>query len=381
MPARVLILRSNPVHSEPRVDKIAASLAAAGYPVRVLGWDFQGHHPAVEERSGYTLERIRLPVVFGRGLANVGHELRWQRRLLSWLRRERGSFDILHACDFDTVLPALAVARLHDKRLIYDIFDFYADMLRLTPAPVVNLLRAADLWAINRADGLILADDARWQQISGANPRRTAVIYNAPEDLLAGLPAAEDTPAGELRLAYIGLLQRERNLFELLEVLRRHPDWHLDLGGSGPEELSLVEVARSLPNVAWHGRLPYRQAMELNARADVLLAAFDPAIPNHRYSSSNKLFEAMMLSKAIVVARQTNMDRLVETHQCGLVIDYGQAGALETALVRLAQEPDFRRQCGQHGRRAFEQLYNWPLMQARLLGFYQEILGEGCASA
>lgn len=378
MPARVLILRSNPVAPEPRVDKIASTLGQAGYPVRVLGWDHSGNQPTFEQYENYHLERLALPVTFGRGLANLQHVVHWQRRLLAWLVRERENYDVLHACDFDTVLPAITAARLYRKRLIYDIFDFYADMLRLTPTAIVAAIRSAELWAINRADGLILADEARQQQISGSNPRRTTVIYNSPLDRLADLQGAlidteKTTPAG-LRLAYIGLLQRERGLFELLQVLERHPDWRLDFGGYGPELDELQQAAGQLPNVTWHGRIPHQQALELNARADALIATFDPAIPNNRYSSSNKLFEAMMLARPIVVARDTNMDRLVEAHNCGLVINYGSSQALEEALSRLAQEADLRRQWGRNGRRAYEQLYNWRLMQNRLLGFYREIL-------
>lgn len=377
MPARILILRSNPVDPEPRVEKIARTLGEAGYPVNVLGWDHNGDHPAVERRELYTLQRLNLPVTFGRGMANLQHVVRWQRRLLAWLGSERASYDVLHACDFDTVLPALAIARLYGKRLIYDIFDFYAEMLRLTPDPIVRAVRTTELWAINRADGVILADEARLQQIDGSNPRRLVTIYNSPEDRLEELQSRPDpaSPASAgLRLAYIGLLQRERGLFELLQVLERHPDWRLDFGGYGPEQAALKQAAMRLPNVTWHGRIPHQQVLQLNARADVLIATFDPAIPNNRFSSSNKLFEAMMLAKPIIVARDTNMDRLVEAHGCGRVVDYGNQAALEQALSHLAQDEEYRHQCGRSGRRAYEALYSWSVMQNRLLGFYQEIL-------
>jgi glycosyltransferase involved in cell wall biosynthesis len=373
MPLRVLILRSNPVHSDPRVDKIARTLGSAGYSVHVLGWDFTGKHSPQEQRDGYTLQRLHLPVAFGRGLQNLGHELRWQLKLLGWLRRQRESFDILHACDFDTVLPALMIGRWFHKQIIYDIFDFYADMLRQTPALVKQAIRQVDLWLINRVDGVILADDSRYDQIAGADPRRSVVIYNSPEDQAPPEPIPSGSPPGELVLAYIGLLQSERGLFELIDVIADHPAWRLELGGSGAEAEALVADAGRISDFRFHGRLPYDQALALNACADVLIATFDPAIPNHKYSSSNKLFEAMMLGKPIIVARHTNMDRLVESHQCGLVVTYGDRAELAKALERFSNDVAFRKQCGRNARAAYEQAYSWRAMQHRLLDFYQAV--------
>lgn len=376
MPPRVLILRSNPVHSDPRVDKIARTLGVAGYAVQVLGWDFTGTYPPQEDRGEYRLQRLRLPVNFGRGLQNLGYELRWQLKLFGWLHRQRESFEVLHACDFDTVLPALVIGRLYGKRVIYDIFDFYADMLRQTPAVIVQTIRRVDLWAINQADGVILADDSRFRQIAGATPRRSVVIYNSPRDDAGQDPAPPGSPAGELVLAYVGLLQRERGLFELIDAFADRPGWRLEMGGSGAEAEALVAAAARLPNFHWHGRLPYDQALALNACADVLIATFDPAIPNHRYSSSNKMFEAMMLGKPIIVARDTNMDRLVEAHRCGLVVTYGDRAELAQALDRFSTDIPFREQCGRNARAAYEQIYNWQIMQNRLLDFYRAVMNN-----
>ncbi|MFN2197122.1 MAG: glycosyltransferase family 4 protein [Anaerolineales bacterium] len=358
------------------MDKIARALGTAGYPVQVLGWDYDGTHPAFEQREGYTVQRLELPVAFKRGIQNLGHELRWQRKLFGWLHSHRNTFEVVHACDFDTVLPALIVGRRHQKQVIYDIFDFYADMLRQTPELIRKTIRRMDLWAIGHADGIILADDSRYGQIAGAVPRRSTVIYNCPEDWDGAEQPANPpgAPTGELTLAYVGLLQRERGLFELIDVLAGHPEWRLELGGSGAEAEALLAAARQGINFHWHARLPYAQALALNARADVLIATFDPAIPNHRYSSSNKLFEAMMLGKPIIVARDTNMDRLVENHHCGLVVTYGDRTELTQALTRFTEDVPFREQCGRNARTAYEHEYNWQIMQRRLLDFYQSVI-------
>jgi glycosyltransferase involved in cell wall biosynthesis len=308
-------------------------------------------------------------------VGNLPALLRWQWGLLRWLIHHRAWYDVIHACDFDTVLPSLFCKLLWGKRVVYDIFDFYADHLRATPAAIKKLIRWVDLRAIGRADAVILVDDSRREQIAGSTPRRLAVIYNSPEEIILPETAPENSPPAGLRLAYIGLLQVERGLLEILQVLSGHPDWVLDLAGFGGDQERIAAVAEKMPNVRRHGRIPYEQALALSMQADVLFATYDPTIPNHRFSSPNKVFEAMLLGKPIVVARNTNMDRIIERAACGLMLDYGDTGQLEAVLLALSRDPDLRKRLGENGRKAYLEEYSWAIMQARLGQLYAEVAG------
>jgi len=358
------------------VEKEANALASAGYPVRTLGWDRTAALPLQETSAGWEIIRLPIRADFGHGMGNLPQLMRWQWGLWRWLVRHSQEYDLIHACDFDTVLPAMLAKILWGKPVIYDIFDFYADHLRHTPGWIKSLIRRMDLWAINHADTVILADDSRREQISGAHPRRLTVLYNSPEDV-AGTMKGEGLrpPGSRLHIAYIGLLQVERGLLEMLEVLRRHPEWSFALAGFGGDEEHILSIAKRLPNVTWHGRIPYERALLLSASADVLFATYDPAIPNHRYSSPNKIFEAMMLGKPTLVAGGTNMDRTIRQTDCGLVVKYGDVEELEAVLSRLADDPALRLRLGENGRRAYEATYDWQLMRQRLLALYAELTG------
>ena len=378
-PLRVLICRSNSVAPDPRVAKEAKALSEAGYRVKILAWDRDGNTPKketifVDEESKVGVEIIRLHILsaFGRGMQNLPSLLRWQAGILIWMWRNRDSFDLIHACDFDTILPSLFVGRIFRKKIIYDIFDFYADHLRKTPRLIKSIIRSLDIWAINRADALILADPSRKDQIQGANPRKMAVIYNSPEDIRKQI--SNRKTGSSFSVVYVGLLQLERGLGELLQVMQNHPSWSLDLAGFGGDREFILERANSLKNVIWHGRVAYEKAMELSAKADVLIATYDPAIPNHRYSSPNKLFEAMMLGKPIVVAKGTNMDGIVKKWNLGLLIDYGDVADLERALETLHTNSNLREELGENARQAYDDEYSWEQMRNRLTNLYSSVV-------
>lgn len=371
---RVAVLRSNPIAPDPRVEKILTALTRAGIEVAALGWDRTGSLPENENLRGARLTRLLIRAKFGSGLANFPALFRWQVGLLRWLVRNRGRFDLIHACDFDTILPALFCRLFWKKKVIYDIFDFYADHLRQTPVWIKNLIRKVDLWAINRADAVILVDDSRREQIRGSRPKRLEIIYNSPADEQPDTDAVEsDMKRPRLIIAYVGLLQRERGLFEMLEVLLRHPEWRLDLGGFGGDEDEIAAQARMMPNVRWFGRIDYRTTLSLSRQADVLFATYDPSVANHRYSSPNKVFEAMMLARPIIVARNTNMDRIITEADCGIVVEYGSTEELEKALMMLSRDPGLRERLGKNGRRAYDEIYGWEIMEKRLLALYRTI--------
>jgi glycosyltransferase involved in cell wall biosynthesis len=370
----ILITRSNPISPDPRVEKIGRALIGAGYSVQVLGWDRIGDLPKQEIRDGVPVYRLAIRAEYGKGIGNLPQLLKWQWGLWRWLLRHHGEYDLIHACDFDTVLPALCVKTIFNKYVIYDIFDFYADHLRATPRMIKNIIRDIDLWTIGKADALILVDDTRVEQVAGSKPRITTIIYNSPEDLKEDYSTFRRSESGNLRLAYIGLLQVERGLLQMLSVLSHHPEWYLDLAGFGGDEESILTTAITMSNVRWHGRVSYQQALDLSADADILFATYDPKIPNHKYSSPNKIFEAMMLGKPIIVAAGTNMDRMVEDAECGCIVPYGDVSALEKTLQSLSTDPEMVRQLGLNARKAYETRYHWALMSQRLIQLYKKVV-------
>lgn len=371
---QILITRSNPIAPDPRVEKIGRALIGVGYSVQALGWDRSGNFPTQENRDGVPVYRLPIRAEYGKGVGNLPQLLRWQWGLWRWLLQHRAEYDVIHACDFDTVLPAIWIKTFYGKRVIYDIFDFYSDHLRATPGWVKSIIRNLDLWAIGKVDALILVDDTRIDQVARSKPHLTSIIYNSPEDMKEKYSRVDKSTTGNFHLAYIGLLQVERGLLQMLSVLRNHPEWYLDLAGFGGDEDRILAAASNMSNIRWHGRVSYQQAIQLNAAADVLFATYDPAIPNHKYASPNKIFEAMMLGKPIIVAAGTNMDRIIAEIDCGRIVQYGDLPSLEKTLQSLASDPELVRKLGANARHAYETRYHWAIMSQRLIQLYEKVL-------
>jgi glycosyltransferase involved in cell wall biosynthesis len=83
----------------------------------------------------------------------------------------------------------------------------------------------------------------------------------------------------------------------------------------------------------------------------------------------------MMLGKPIIVARNTNIDRIVERYENGLVVEYGKVYELENALSLLC-DPEKRKAAGMNSRRAYEQEYGWGKMKSRLIDIYRGLAAQ-----
>ena len=374
----IVIVRSNPIAPDPRVEKICMSLAKSGYRISVVGWDREDKFEEYEVSDCAKIYRIKLPASFGKGLGNMGHLVKWQVFLFMWLSKHRRLYDCIHACDFDTIIPALLCKCLYGKKVVYDIFDFYADMLRNVPGYLKRIIRRTDLFLIKFANAVIIADESRKKQIEGSSPKKLVVIYNSPSDE-SFTPRKPIERNSSLIVAYVGLLQKERGIIEMINVVKKHQNWKMVIGGFGGDENLIKECGRGTLNVEFIGRVPYRRTLEVYSSSDVLFATYDPKIPNHRFSSANKLFEAMMLGKPIIVAKNTGMDSIVEKYDLGFVVDYGNEQELESAL-KIIEGQDKRRRAefASHVKEVYKRLFSWKTMERRLLKLYAELFEGRC---
>jgi len=371
---RVVILRSNPVAPDPRVEKTARSLQAAGYKVQVVAWDRSC-------REGQTLStdldihRIPQRGDYGRGIFNAFSFLMWSQKLLRWLFRNRKSYDIIHACDFDTVVPAFLVTVLLRKKLVYDIFDFIADASRNMPKPILVLVRNLDLWLISHADLVVLADDSRRAQIHGSKPRRLTVTYNSPEASLPFTPQAPLTPA--FNIGFVGTLMLDRGLSEMIQAISGDSRFHLHLAGFGGDEMAIRGMCKELPNVTFHGKVTYTHALEIYSGCQLMFAIYDPRNPNQRFSSPNKAFESLMLGLPVVVAKDSGIDELVRRHNMGYVVPYQDDTALKNTLeAALSESSKEREERSRQLKHLFNTEFAWERQGARLVGEYENMIKE-----
>lgn len=367
---KVAVLRGRAI--DPGAGKIAAALARAGHSVTLLVWDRDGSFEGGPAEC--TVRRFRLRAPYDRIEALLLVPL-WIARQLWFLARERPQ--AVHACDLDTLLPAVAAGLLGRARCCYSIFDFYANNVPcFRPRLLMGLLRRfvalVENTLLRGVDMLFLADECRREEVVWRRPEALEFIYNSPRDSFAARPSERD-PDRPFTVFYAGNMIEGRGLECMIEAVEPLEGVRLELAGAGPARGRIEESARHLSRVALLERLPYDEVLRRTHSADLLFRFSDPALGETRRASPNKVFEAMMCAKPILVSAGGAMAERVERERCGLVVPYGDTDAVRNAVRRLKDDPALREALGANGRRAYVERYGWPRMEQRLARAYARL--------
>jgi len=375
---KVVVLRSNPVNPDPRIEKEVNSLSMHGHSVTIVCWDRSG---ALPKKDFLHLDEVKIPIYrggkkasFGGGFKSILKLIDFQFFLLRWLLINRSSYEVIHAADFDTVLPAMLMKILFKKKVVYDIFDFYVDAFTV-PNILKGIIRGLDCKVINNADAVIITNEARLEQISGAFPKKIVVIHNSPaESSMSTFSTEIQGPVSPYvyTFAYVGILQPGRLLVELLELFANRPEWLFKIAGFGALDEIVKSYASKYNNIQYYGLVQYNDGLKISASADFLFATYDPGVPNHKYSSPNKLYEAMLLSKPIIVCKNTGIDIIVDNAHIGISINYSAKEFEKVVDVNLA-EIKTRSRMGERSKEIFLQHYSWEIMEGRLVELYNNI--------
>src|SRR5207245_9014430 len=165
-------------------------------------------------------------------------------------------------------------------------------------------------------------------------------------------------------LCYGGMIAKARGLMDVV-VACEGTGARLSVAGHGPDEAALLNTIESSPASTYLGTIPYDEVLERTAACDVVAALYDPSVPNNRLAAPNKLFEAMMFSKPVLVSEGTAAADIVREVGCGRVVRYGDREGLKRALESLMRSLADCAALGDRGRKPFESNDNWTAVEAR----------------
>lgn len=366
-------MRSNPINPYPRAEKEMSAAIKYGHSPMALAWDRRVNEFSIKNtklklhNGDVPIYRFNIKANFGQGLNNLLPLVKWQFHLIRWLVKNRKNYDLIHAYDFDTVLPALFMRMFFGKKYIYDICDFYIDAFHV-PRMIKPIIKKLDFYAIRKAEKLILVNETRKDQINGSRPKEIIYIHNTPVDHGVKL----EKPFTKPTIFYGGILGNKRMILETIEICKKHPEWNLVIAGYGSIEKECEVASQQYENITFLGKINYEEIIKNTLASDVIFACYDPDVKNHKYSSPNKVYEAMMCRKPIIVSKGTGVDELVIREKIGVACNFTTT-SLENAFEFLLTNKVIRKQMGENSRKLYEKEYNWTIMEERLGDMYLSI--------
>lgn len=375
---RVILIRSNPVNPDPPVEKVALSLLKADYKVTIIGWDRDEAYALKTESlqlGDHQAEIVHFGIKaqFGGGIKkNLFPLILFQKRLRSWLLKNKANYDIIHAFDFDTGFVAAEFAKRFNKKLVYHILDYYVDSHGLRRTALEKPILKLENSVIHSADATIICTEKRKEQIAGSTPNYLSVIHNTPSVAQIKQCDNRTQQTGRIKIVYVGILDPSRLLMEIVEAVSENNSLELHVGGFGLLNDFFVEKSQTFDNIYYYGRLAYDQTLSLENECDIMLAIYDPAIENHRFAAPNKFYESLMLGKPVIMVRGTGMSEVVEDNSVGELIEYSKEGFID-GVNRLIDRKDEWNSIGCKMKEIYQAQYCWDEMERRLMELYNTL--------
>jgi glycosyltransferase involved in cell wall biosynthesis len=200
---------------------------------------------------------------------------------------------------------------------------------------------------------MLLCQSAKWHdfacRVLDFPASRAPVIPNwtATPDLLAIGHSRGLREGGPVRLLFLGWLDREKGVGELLDAchrLRAQRNFTLDIAGEGNfsgAARALVERHRIADVVRFRGWLQGDALRAALAESDVLV------LPSWAEGLPNAMVEAMAARLAIVVTSVGSIPDVVTDGRDALLVPPRDVLALERALSRVIDDRDLRQRLGE----------------------------------
>lgn len=236
------------------------------------------------------------------------------------------------------------------------------------------IIKRLEFMVINNATATIICTEERIKQIEGSKPKNLTVIHNTPmvtKEFINDLTDGEksDNSKQQIIFTYVGALAKSRFIESAVEVIKDYPEIVLNIAGMGALSEYVESMSNKYSNINYYGIVDYNEAFRLYSKTDFMFAIYDPEIMNHKFSDPNKVYEAMMLGKPIIVAKNTGIDRIVIDNKMGFVIDYSK-DAFKELLDKIVNKTIDCEAIGVNAKLAYDK-YSWSTMKKRLVELYQ----------
>jgi len=359
-----------------RLPKEINALIQNEIEITVICWNRENGAKIIEKSKGYKEIQITLKAPWGVKIL-IFLPLWW---LLVFLRLLIIKWDVVHAINFDCVIPAVIAGRIKKKPIIYEILDVYEDTLVL-PKQLRSVIVGIDKFFMRLSDATIVADEVQIEALNGIPNTNNVSIYDSPPETLysKAIDVYQNLPNKIFTLFYAGALFKTKrlNLDKIMEVINDTDNTKLIVAGYGDIVDDVTKWANSMPNkIEFLGKISYAEVIRQGIKADLFFMLRDPAVLSNKYTCGSTLFNSMICGKPILVLNGSSTAQKVAKENCGLILNKCCYSEIRKSIEYLRDNPKLCKKLGQNGKDAFQQKYSWTIMERRLISLYKEIVSD-----
>ncbi len=375
---KILALYAEDYPWDIRVQKILTSLTDDNHEVHLICRNLE-RSPSTEIVDGFTCHRVLPPKVptLLQSILTVPAYFNpvWHCALNKKAKELKP--DLLIVRDLPMAPLAIKIAHKNNIPCIVDMAENHPEMWRQVcendPWRLPSLIlknpdvgKRIEKKIVDTADHiLVVVDEMRDYLISiGADHNQIHVVSNTPTTIPAISTSNEKDNSKFLDIVFTGFITNRRGLEFVIRALANMenvtPQPRLHIAGSGPDESRLKKLCHKLnleEQVFWHGWVDHKELNEVINSCHVGIIPH-PKNGHTDHTIPNKIFDYMASNLPVIVTNARPMERICNTHNCGLVFEDNNQEDLTQCIIKLS-DPELRRQLATNGYNAVNEHYQW----------------------
>jgi glycosyltransferase involved in cell wall biosynthesis len=329
---------------------------AKNYSVTLVGRKLKNSKPLPD--TAY--KTVRFPLWFTKGALFYAN---YNLRLFFYLLFHKA--DVLLANDLDTLYANHWARKLKRKcRLIYDSHEYYIGVPELVSRPKIQKFwRSIERRTLPKADVMYTVNESIAAIYREEYNREVLVVRNISD--FKGIP--EIKTRAELGLPedkHIVIIQGaginiDRGAEELMEAIQLVENAILIFVGDGdvvPILKAKVAKERLEEKVMFFGKRPYDELMNYTILSDIGISMDKDTNINYRFSLPNKIFDYIHASVPVLVSDLTEIKRVVEQYDVGLVCPSHDPQEIANYLNQILTNPALQEKFKANAKKASKEL-------------------------
>ena len=315
------------------------------------------------------VREVHIPVLssIGNPIKRVPQTKKFKRIVKKMLNEIKP--DILLLQDLDMLISFHDYAKKNKCKIIYEVRDLHylvIDKQKGIKRLVQYYLISKEKQFLKDVDLLIMTSDGFYDgyYFDKIPKDKTLFIPNCPEEIgfKDYAPQKHDT----FTIGFIGVV-RYFDQLKLMVDIAEEENVKLIIRGIGIEEKRINAYVQNKKNVISSGRFEYeKDAARMYQEIDAIFSVYDSKENNVRLSLPNRLYDAIMFSKPIIVAKDTHMAKIVNELGIGAAIDCNSKEELRTLVKSWMNYSDEYSKCVDNCKKAIS-LYSAKKSKQELL--------------
>jgi glycosyltransferase involved in cell wall biosynthesis len=301
--------------------------------------------------------------------------------------------DIYHCHEPHSLVVGLWLKRKLGAKVIYDSHEYHPEQFAgrykgLKRVIAYKLVYFLEKHYAKKADYVFTVCDELVEKFKSWGCK-TVLIPNYARNY-ESLYSGEDLLIKELKDEgfvvgiFAGGMYRERGLFELIEAARILKDKGVKaamifVGWGDPGSIEQFEKCIKQNNLDDRlkilGYQEHRNILNMMTQSDFGIINDYPEKRNLN-TIGVKFYEYMMCSLPIYCSDLPLSRKIIRDENCGVIGDPYKSESIAESLEELCSNSDFRKKLGRNARKAFEDKYNWGVVEKQLIDCYRSMKGE-----